>query len=190
MALTTLPPSSRTRRQPRLPKTECMACASPTGRGRRRKRCRSGMALARVAFHRQVHGAKLRLNARPNLRQRRRLRHRNKKTCSRGLAHEPCEKRFQRQQTIPAKQAVRGVWSHHDVAQGLVQELGFRTLLLRQMPRQEGLCQTPHPSVVSSQHEREFKLSSVLRKARQLLYFAGHFQFFANPLHPRMLPKR
>ena len=40
------------------------------------------------------------------------------------------EKRLQRQQTIPARQALRGVRPHHNLVQGLGQELGLGVVLL------------------------------------------------------------
>ncbi len=47
------------------------------------------------------------------------------------------EKRFQRQQAIPAQQAMRRMRAQHELAQGLGKELGRRAVLLGRLPRQK-----------------------------------------------------
>ena len=153
-----------------------MACASPVGHVKRPKRCRRGMALARVACRPPVPGAKVRILRRPNPPGRRLPRHRHKKTCSLGLVHPNSEKRLQRQQTIPAKQTVRGLRPHHDLAQVLVQELGFGPLLLRKMSLQEDHRKTQPPSIVKSLHApREDSESKLLTFSRKTPHCAPGF---------------
>jgi hypothetical protein len=47
------------------------------------------------------------------------------------------EKRFQRQQAVVALQALRGVWSHYDMAQSMGQKLGDGAVLFGRLQGEE-----------------------------------------------------